>query len=433
MVTAFFTFYREFLILVRDKGGLAVILLMPMALVLIITLVQDSAWKASDAASIELLLVNNDQGPVGLALSRALAQANFSRIVTELDGRSLTPESARQAVRSGRGHFAIILPAGVSDLAWQRAEQSATDLMAGRTPAPTKTDAGPGLEIALDPELKGPLKDTFVSTIQLMVRAVEAHLLLNVVLRRTRPPVAALPTLGPGAMAPVAIPAGSLLAVTVTPSKPLVPEAVPNAVQHNVPAWTMFGMFFILIPMSGSIIRERNDGTLARLLTMPVSHTSLVAGRIFLYVAVCFVQLALMMAIGLFVLPLLGLPAFDPGRQVGAFLAVALAAALAATSFGFLTGNLFVAPEKAAMFGSITIVVLSALGGIMVPAILMPKPLQILGQISPLGWGMRAFNEVFVKGGDFSQVLGHLILLLGFSLACFLGGRTLERRAFLER
>jgi ABC-2 type transport system permease protein len=431
MATAFFTFYREFLILVRDKGGLAVILLMPMALVLIITLVQDSAWKASDAASIELLLVNDDQGPVGLALARGLAQANFSRIVTELDGRPLTPEAARRAVQSGRAHFAIILPAGVSDQAWSQADRLADDLLAGRAPAAEPARAG--LEIALDPELKGPLKDTFTATIQLMARAAETQLLLNAVLRRARPGLAVMSTLGPTAAAPANLPAGSLLAVSVTPGQPAIPEAVPNAVQHNVPAWTMFGMFFILIPMSGSIIRERNDGTLARLLTMPVAHTSLVAGRIGLYVAVCFVQLALMLAIGLFVLPLFGLPAFDPGRQFGAFLAVALAAALAATSFGFLTGNLFVAPEKAAMFGSITIVVLSALGGIMVPAVLMPKPLQVLGRISPLGWGMGAFNQVFVAGHGFSEIMVYLALLLGFALACFWGGLILEKRAFLER
>ena len=427
-----FTFYREFLILVRDKGGLAVILLMPMALVLIITLVQDSAWKASDAASIELLLVNEDQGPVGLALSRALAQANFSRIVTELDGRALTPESAREAVRSGQAHFAIILPAGVSDRAWQQARKWADDLLAGKSPALGPSPADTGLEIALDPELKGPLKETFTATIRLMVRTLEAHLLLNAVLQRRRPAVAALPGVGPPAWAPV-MTSGSLLSVTVTPGQPRVPEAVPNVVQHNVPAWTMFGMFFILIPMAGSIIRERNDGTLARLLTMPAAHSALVAGRILLYVVVCFVQFGLMLAIGLFVLPLLGLPAFDPGHQVGAFLTVALAAALAATSFGFLAGNLFVAPEKAAMFGSITIVVLSALGGIMVPAVLMPKPLQMLGQITPLGWAMAAFNEVFVKGGGFSQVLVHLGLLAGFALVCFWGGLILEKRTLLER
>jgi ABC-2 type transport system permease protein len=43
----------------------------------------------------------------------------------------------------------------------------------------------------------------------------------------------------------------------------------PTAAQQNVPAWALFGMFFIVVPLSGSLIRERQTGSLLRLMTMP--------------------------------------------------------------------------------------------------------------------------------------------------------------------
>ncbi|HRD37130.1 MAG TPA: ABC transporter permease, partial [Bacteroidia bacterium] len=83
---------------------------------------------------------------------------------------------------------------------------------------------------------------------------------------------------------------------------------VPNSVQHNVPAWTMFAMFFICIPLSGNIIREREDGSAFRLLTMPGSYVFVLAGKITLYLIVSLIQFALMLSVGLYILPLMGLP-----------------------------------------------------------------------------------------------------------------------------
>jgi ABC-2 type transport system permease protein len=34
-------------------------------------------------------------------------------------------------------------------------------------------------------------------------------------------------------------------------------EIKPNSVQHNVPAWTLFAIFFIVIPLSINIVKEK--------------------------------------------------------------------------------------------------------------------------------------------------------------------------------
>ena len=47
---------------------------------------------------------------------------------------------------------------------------------------------------------------------------------------------------------------------------------IPNATQHNVPAWSMFAVFFIVVSLAGNMIRERETGCLNRLMTMPCSY-----------------------------------------------------------------------------------------------------------------------------------------------------------------
>src|SRR3990172_7074063 len=73
---------------------------------------------------------------------------------------------------------------------------------------------------------------------------------------------------------------------------------IPNSVQHNVPAWTLFAMFFIVIPFASSMIKEREDGSLSRLLTMPCSYGTIMVSKILVYLVVCFLQFVLIMLMG---------------------------------------------------------------------------------------------------------------------------------------
>src|SRR5690554_7994767 len=56
-------------------------------------------------------------------------------------------------------------------------------------------------------------------------------------------------------------------------------DIAPTAVQHNLPAWTLFAIFFIVIPLSINIVKEKNQGTNVRLKTLPVSSFHLMLSR----------------------------------------------------------------------------------------------------------------------------------------------------------
>ncbi|TMH25451.1 MAG: ABC transporter permease, partial [Betaproteobacteria bacterium] len=52
----------------------------------------------------------------------------------------------------------------------------------------------------------------------------------------------------------------------------------PSSVQQNVPAWLIFGMFFVVLPLASLFIVERRDGTAARLASQQVPFSLLLAG-----------------------------------------------------------------------------------------------------------------------------------------------------------
>jgi ABC-2 type transport system permease protein len=200
-----------------------------------------------------------------------------------------------------------------------------------------------------------------------------------------------------------------------------------NSVQHNVPAWTLFGMFFIVISLAGSIIREREDGSYTRILTMPGSYLTVLGGKIISYLGVCLMQCLLMLGVGTTLLPLIGLPELVIGNNMTAIAASALCSGLAATGYGVLVGTLFNTHQQSSTFGSVSVVILAALGGIWVPVFVMPEPVQAIAEFSPLYWGLNAFQLTFLGEGSLAPVSGYLYkLLLFFAI-------TLSLSVFINR
>jgi ABC-2 type transport system permease protein len=66
------------------------------------------------------------------------------------------------------------------------------------------------------------------------------------------------------------------------------------------------------------------------------------------------------------------------------------------------------------MLGAVSIVIMAAIGGIMVPVYVMPRFMQQASAISPLAWGLGAFQELFVRGGSLRSAGGDILRLLGF-------------------
>jgi ABC-2 type transport system permease protein len=191
----------------------------------------------------------------------------------------------------------------------------------------------------------------------------------------------------------------------------------PNSVQHNIPAWAIFSIFFIVLPLAGSIINERSEGLFIRMRTFPGSYLSILSGKLFVYFMVALIQFCLVLVVGKYILPLLGLPVLDIGTHLFALIALTITLALAAVGYGLLVGTIFNTPQQSAVFGGISILIMSALGGIWVPLNIMPHFMQTISSLSPLNWALMGYYELFIKGGDWAAIQFQVLKLMVFFIA----------------
>jgi ABC-2 type transport system permease protein len=197
-------------------------------------------------------------------------------------------------------------------------------------------------------------------------------------------------------------------------------KIIPNSVQHNVPAWTLFAMFFIVIPFATAMIREREDGSQARLLTMPCSYTTILTSKILIYLTVCMMQFILIVMMGVYLFPLLGLPALSVEGRLLSLTVMATAAAFAAIGYGISVGTIARTHQQAAIFASISVVILAAIGGIWVPVFMMPPLFRHLSVVSPLNWGLNGFYDILVRNAGLSEVIHYGIWMILFSFGCLI-------------
>ncbi len=206
-------------------------------------------------------------------------------------------------------------------------------------------------------------------------------------------------------------------------------DSQPSAVQRNIPAWSLFGLFFTCIPLAGSLLIERKSGIWIRLRAQPVSPVSLLIGKIIGYIGVCFCQVSLIVIIGHYLFPHLGLPAFVLAGNLPILIIVTLCCSLAACGYGVFLGSICSTMEQASMFGSISIVIAAALGGTMLPTYAMPGIMQRISAYSPLNWGLNSYLDVLLRDFHLEQMGNNLLKLLLFFGILLLLSWQLNRRS----
>lgn len=419
---------KELLLLLRDRAGLVLLFVMPAFLVIVITLIQEKVTTTT----VEVLFVDNDRGTVGAGIRHLFARTDTIMLVERLDGSDLSADRVHALVAAGRYQFGVVLPAGLSEGTERAARQEA---VAHLFPA-RKADPAPpipGILVWFDPTVHGSFRAAVRAALDRVVSGVQTRLLVEHSLallpekigERLDPQmlqVFPLPKLEAEELLPRNFERISLIPVEEHFTSAMGFIRQPTAVQQNVPAWAIFGLFFIAVPLAGSLIKERESGTLLRLRVLPVGYLTVLGGKITAYMTVCLVQFAVIVLAGIHILPLFGLPAFEPGGKPLAMALLLLAIVAAACGYGIFLGMVGRTYEQIAVFAPVSIVIGAAIGGIMVPVYALPDFLRPLCLISPLYWGESGFYDLLLRGGGLREILPESLALIVFGLGVSLCG-----------
>ena len=400
---------KEFLLLRRDFGGAIILFAMPLILIITVTLIQDSTFRNVSEARIPILLVDNDKGKVSASVLENLDKSKMFSVLTSVEGKPLTERSAQEAVFKGRYQLAIVIPANLSRDLQLKIDENVTKIMSNfeedsvaKKPAPLHI-AAKEVRLFFDPAVQLSFKNAVMSSVDKMVSKIETKSIY----------AAFKDQIGDKNM--------DFDEQGFINFREIVPkinnkDLIPNSVQHNVPAWTLFAIFFIVIPLSINIVKEKNQGTFVRLRTNPVSQLIVMGGKTITYLVICMIQFYMMACVAIFLFPHLDLPALNVNGKWQMLSIVAFFSAFAAIGYGILLGSLAKAQEQSAPFGATSVIILAAIGGVWVPVFAMPHMMQVVARSSPMNWGLNAFYDVLLRDAGILDILPEISMLFGFFL-----------------
>ncbi|MGB0914809.1 MAG: ABC transporter permease [Crocinitomicaceae bacterium] len=404
---------KEVLLLIRDKIGLSILFIMPMVLITVMTLIQDAAFSNINEEGVPVVFINNDNDTLGNRIEEGLKHAEMVKFFDEVDGKKATPETAKQAIKAGQFLVGIIIPEGATEAVEDNVLNIVAESMGMEDEGEVAETKTAEIKLIIDPVAS----KSFVISISSQLREYISSVKTQIMFETFKGEIAAMlpeePKEGKSKYA-----GQQVILYNQEFASALVGEIAPSAVQHNVPAWTIFSLFFIVIPLVGSIMREKTEGSVFRFHTIPASYLLQTNAKVLVYIGVCMIQFLLMLAIGLFLMPVLGMDQLILGNSYIGIFVIALVSSMAATGYGVLVGALATTQQQGAILGSLSILVLSALGGIWVPTYVMPDVMRTISHFSPLNWSLDGFYGLFLRGEGLVEILPQVGLLVAFFITC---------------
>jgi ABC-2 type transport system permease protein len=404
------TIIKDSKILLRDRVGLFMMFFMPILLVIVITSVQNSTFELVNNNKISLVVFNKDKGLLGGQLVEAIRKIGLFKLQV---ADSMLPDHEITSIMYNRDALvAVVIPERFTSFIQNKADEIANRALKDpdSTQAKSSTTAElpdsllmyyhPVMQASFRQSIEGALRssvqviqgETIVKKLYAAVNQKEVPTDLEKQILFSQLPISEIPVSRSGS------------------------RTVPNASQHNVPAWTIFAMFFIVLSLGGTMVREKNSGSFIRLKTMPASYLHALFSKQLVYLMVTILQAAVIFAIGNKIFPFIGLPALHLPKDIWALFIVTAVTGYCAVNYAICIGVFANTPEQSNGFGAISILIMAALGGLIVPSFAMPAHLQKVLQLSPLHWALEAYYGLFLEGGNLKDIWMNILSLMGITL-----------------
>ena len=403
---------KEFLLLLNDKVGLAMMVLLPIVLVIIMTSIQNSALNLMNSNQIELIVSNNDKDDLSQEYVTSLKQSKLFKIVE----KDITKEQLHKEINNSNIPFGLYLSDDFSSLVDKECDVKIKNILGSMglgdvsEPVPFSSEKKTILLI-----YNPIIQSNHAQSVKRMVSTLSKKLSTNLFLAKLSEEL----EIDPNSLNLEESLEQSNLSMQKA-SMDSSQSTHPNASQHNVPAWSIFAVFFMVVSLAGNFVKEKVNGSFDRVLTMPSSVWYLLGSKALLFWVVSLFQVLLIFTISRFVFQFIGLPTLFFPDNIFVFLWIILLTGATAVSYSLLIGVFSKTVEQAAGFGAISVIIFSAIGGIWVPSFVMPPLLKSLSNASPLHWCIELFYAVFLKDGSFSNLLIPSLILLGMNLVFIL-------------
>jgi len=389
--------WKDLLIVLKDKGALAVYFLMPLAFAAMLGMAFGNAGNEETTIEIAALLVNRDGGTYGAMLAEGLSDVDV--LVLE---EVVSAVEADETVASREVAAALVIPEDFSARI-DAGEPAQVTLIKD----PTKQDEAAivaGIanqamtEIGLVGELRYGIRTVLSENPEWeeagpeMQQAVEAQTLgvmwTQVQAMRQNPVIAVRDEAVAGAE-----------------------EMQPwDPITYYVPSFTVAFAFFLVGQMANTLLLEKEEGTFRRLMAAPMERGAIVVGKMLAYMGIVVLQVLVLFGVGRVVFDM------SLGESPVALVLLTAGLATASAALGMLVGALSKTSEQADSVGTVLGFVLLALGGSIFPLFRAEGFIGIVSRLTPSAWGIEGFMGLVADGWTLVDALPNIAALFGFAV-----------------
>jgi ABC-2 type transport system permease protein len=331
----------------RDRSALVIAFVAPLVLASIIGL----AFGGHDAFRATYAVADADRGPVAAGFTDGVLASPGLRDLVAV--RRVGPGEARALVDRGEVDAAFLLPAGLSASVQQGRPATVTVVESGENPI-----AG---------QVARALADAYAAEL-----AAAGRLPARLVEGRSGGPTI-------------------------------------EAASYFGPSMAIFFLFFTVSFGARSILAERRQGTMRRLLASAAPPGGVLAGKA---LAAFTLGTASMLVLWLATTLVFGADWGDPLAVV----ALTVSSVLSAIGITALVVTLARTDEQAEGYSLLVVFTLALLGGNFIYLAQLPEPLQRAALLTPNGWALRGFVDLVADGGGLATVARPVAVTLAVGL-----------------
>ncbi len=189
-----------------------------------------------------------------------------------------------------------------------------------------------------------------------------------------------------------------------------VSEALPWGLIQAFAGTSVMMLLFSIVAMGASIIKEQENGTLKRLMYSPIKPWHIMVSKLLSGFIFALLQMTVLL---LFVYLVFGLDIF---QNFFALILLVASTSFAVSGFGILIAAVSKSQKQVESLSLIIVLVMSALGGSMIPLFIFPEFLKTVALFTLNYWAIDGFYDVLGRDVGFLNQLVNMGVLILFGL-----------------
>ncbi len=405
MLKTFLIGIKDLRLVFRDRAALILMLVAPFLLTLGMGLVTGRfSGNTSGISDIPVIIVNQDDGELSKALVDLFNSEELAELVKPTLGES--PEAARLQVEEDKAAAAIIIPAGFTRSIIPRQE----DFAAGNDPEVVEIELYANPTRPTSAGIIKSILDEFMSRVEEGSISAQTSILQMMLSGRITPEQAQAVGEEMGQRLQ-SNPNNDTLAITLNTTTQ-GEEMEFDVLAYLAPGMALMFLMYTVSYGGRSILAEKTQGTLPRLLVSPTNSAQILGGKVFgIFLTGAAQMLILIGGTSL----LFQLKWGDP---LGVLI-LALVAVFGATGWGMLITALARTTAQVASVGSAVMLIFGILGGSFIQLDQMPASIQMMSRITPNSWALDGFTALAL-GGTLADLSTPITALLTMGILLFL-------------